>query len=752
MKISSLYADQKLSKVYNNQVKTNYPLVSRFTSEAHDVQVLDDLYTIVSQTADKGGCLIKGILSTDLVDQSRAGSTESDTPTEWVCFDLDGVDAPDIDTFLNQIGCGDTSYILQWSSSAGIKSGLCAHVFMLLDKEQKPDWLKLWLKHLNLTLFSDQLVLSKSGCALLWPLDITTCQNDKLVYVSSPTFINQADPFMGKPRVEMVLKSKQALHIDFPVLTPGSIKEKEYAIIAKLRDGASLPKRKFKTSVHGSMDILDNPEVAIATDMKIERDFVYFNLNGGDSWAYYHPIDKPAFIHNFKGEPVYKTKDILPAYWESIIRRTPNMQEKFFFAFREFKSSDYYNGWYDPLTDELVYARARNERQLQHFLLNHGQVVPDVIPDWDIVWNPLDKLKINVEKKYINIYQASKLELEYTGVTQATCPPTIHKVISHVLGDHKPTIDHFINWLAHIVQTKSVSRTAWIFQGVQGTGKGVLFHQILAPIFGEQNTVAKRFDELQSQFTHFVENKFLIFIDEVELDDKFKTSQVGGKLKNLIVEPTISVRPMYVQSYEVRNFGNYIFASNKRKSLELEEHDRRFNVGVYQHRRIELTTVDIDSRIPEELPAFFAYLKGLSVDSAAAALPLQSEARDTLIELSLNSTETLVSAIKRGDLSFLVDQVPNKANVEPSRLVLYSQYVNTLKSCLHSNKLTRDELFIVFDWCVGGMSPAPNRFTKYLKNYHLDIVQLWKDGKNTKGVQTCWNIDADLAQAIQELT
>jgi hypothetical protein len=41
--------------------------------------------------------------------------------------------------------------------------------------------------------------------------------------------------------------------------------------------------------------------------MKMERGFVYFNLNGGDSWAYYHPIDNPTFIRNFKGEPMYRT-------------------------------------------------------------------------------------------------------------------------------------------------------------------------------------------------------------------------------------------------------------------------------------------------------------------------------------------------------------------------------------------------------------------------------------------------------------
>jgi hypothetical protein len=51
------------------------------------------------------------------------------------------------------------------------------------------------------------------------------------------------------------------------------------------------------------------PDSAVITEMKAERGFVYFNLNGGDSWAYYHPESNPDYIYNFKGEPSYLLKN-----------------------------------------------------------------------------------------------------------------------------------------------------------------------------------------------------------------------------------------------------------------------------------------------------------------------------------------------------------------------------------------------------------------------------------------------------------
>jgi hypothetical protein len=63
---------------------------------------------------------------------------------------------------------------------------------------------------------------------------------------------------------------------------------------------------------------MSKPGEATITGIKRDRGFVYLNLNGGDSWGYYHSEDNAEYIYNFKGEPVYKTSELLPEYWASI--------------------------------------------------------------------------------------------------------------------------------------------------------------------------------------------------------------------------------------------------------------------------------------------------------------------------------------------------------------------------------------------------------------------------------------------------
>ncbi len=115
----------------------------------------------------------------------------------------------------------------------------------------------------------------------------------------------------------------------------------------------------------------------------------------------------------------------------------------------------------------------------------------------------------------MNIYNPSELMKDPTPPYVASPPGVINKIIDHVLGNDMATLDHFYNWLATIIQFKTRAGTAWVLQGTQGTGKGLLMHNILTPLFGYENVAAKRMEELESQFTEFMENKFIVFIDEI---------------------------------------------------------------------------------------------------------------------------------------------------------------------------------------------------------------------------------------------
>jgi len=761
----------------NQIVKHPYPFVYEVTSTEEQCTSLLDLTNLLNKYAKQGDCMVKGKLGRQLVTESRKGTTNPEELTEWICLDLDGIEGyQSVDHFLADIGCADVDYVLQWSSSMGIenKAGFRCHIFMQLDKPAHPQVLKNWLMDLNLSrpTLQSQLELTKTGNSLRWPLDITTCQNDKLLYIAPPDLGKGiTDPFAkrskhalsGAPRISFEQRNKKKLTLPTNLILQEALRDRTHAKVAELRVAAGLPKPKaIKYKFDGTVEYMVNPGQATITDMKEERGFVYFNLNGGDSWAYYHPSDSPEFIYNFKGEPTYKTSELLPQYWAKLTQQAasgaPDAKGNIYLAFREFTSGVYWNGIYDTVNDKLELYPAKSETQLRHFMKNNKMPLGESIPDWKRVFEPNNPNVIDRQAQTVNIYNPSDFFKDLQPAPVASPPPVINKIIDHVLGNDMATLDHFYNWLAVIVQHKTRAGTAWVLQGTQGTGKGLLMHNILTPLFGYENVAAKRMEELESQFTEFMENKFIVFIDEIEAGKSLYHAKVTAKLKNLIVEPMISIRNMYRPAYLAPNFASMIFASNKPSSVEVAPDDRRFNVGGYQENKLQITGPEID-QIDHELGEFYAYLMHYPADPDRARTPLISQSRSTLIDISRTAIDTISDALLKGDLQTLWDHLPSQKSLTPGNALIQTKaqgyrdlIVDVVNNIANHDKLTRDELYTIFEYTVGNMPTSPNKLTSTLKHHRLHLKPVWKYNRSVRGIEVNWKVDpAWLAQAQQEI-
>jgi hypothetical protein len=126
-----------------------------------------------------------------------------------------------------------------------------------------------------------------------------------------------------KARIAYVAKSASKLTIASNIPSTETNKVKTDKRINELREAAGIPARKFSYKhARFRIQVLVKPDAATISEIKVDRGFVYLNLNGGDSWGYYHPEDNPDFIYNFKGEPTYLTKELLPDYWEQLTQQT----------------------------------------------------------------------------------------------------------------------------------------------------------------------------------------------------------------------------------------------------------------------------------------------------------------------------------------------------------------------------------------------------------------------------------------------
>lgn len=769
-----LTADKPIVKSYElhpdtgELIKHPYPFVYEVTSTKVPVANLTDMHAAIMKHSKNGDCMVKGLLGRDLVSESRKGTTNPEEFTEWICLDLDGISGYNsVDHFLHDIGIQNVDYILQWSSSMGIenKAGLRCHLFLQLDKPARPQQLKNWLTHLNLssTILSSQLELTKTGNSLRWPLDVTTCQNDKLLYISPPQLgagIKNPYPAANK-RISFVQGKLRSLTLPTTLILPDALRELTHKKVNELRIAQGLPKQKaIKYKFDGTVEYMANPGQATITDMKEERGFVYFNLNGGDSWAYYHPVDTPEFIYNFKGEPAYKTSELLPNYWAKLTQAATsgaaNGAGIIPLAFREFVSGMYWNGIYDVSLDKLELHPAKSETQLRHFMKNHKMLMTETVPDWRRVFEPNNTNVIDRAAQTVNIYNPSELMKEPSPPFVGAAPTVINKICDHVLGHDPATLDRFYNWLACIIQYKTLAGTAWVLQGTQGTGKGLLMHSILTPLFGYENVTSKRMEELESQFTEFMENKFIVFIDEIEAGRSLYHTKVTAKLKNLITEPIISIRNMYRPAYLAPNFSSMIFASNKSSSVDIAPDDRRFNVGVYQESKLKISSQEI-ADIEKELADFYGFLMHYPADRDLARTPLISASRNVLIDISRTAVDSISDMIRAGDLQGLWDHLPNTKLQNAGNVMInakaqaFKELIIELVTNLDP-KLSRDDLFTIFEYTVGNMPVSPNKLTSTLKHHKIHLKPIWKANRSVRGIDVTWVVDPQwLADARAEI-
>ena len=743
--------------------KSPYPNVSQFTSHHETASTVAGMYDALKDHAALNHCLLKGNTVRPLIKESRAASTVATTPTDWLCLDIDGLPAKtSIDSFLHALGIDDVTHIVQYSASAGIVSNvLRCHVFLCLTEPLSPPLIKQWLLHQNLTvpMLNTTLSLSSTNLSLKYGLDITTCQNDKLLYISAPILKGIKDPFLRKPRIKLVTRSYSTLQLDLSSVPSTDINQRaSYDAVNNLRAAAGLPIRALKTSKANQYDVLSKPDDATISGIKHDRGFTYFNLNGGDSWGYYHPDNNPDYIHNFKGEPSYRTRDLLPAYWEDL--KTKNAKEAVpldpapihngiqYLAFCDRRSSAYYRGTYDIVTNQLNLFQAKTETQVKHFLKQHGQPIGDFIPEWDRIYDPQSTTRIDVANRTVNTFEPSQY-MASKPLRHEAPPATILRVIHHALGENELITRRFINWLAYIIQHRDRTLTAWVLHGTTKTGKGILIHRIIKPLLGGSNVAIRTQENLAEKFNDFLENALLVFVDEMEHSALENSRGVMAKLKNLITEEVIAIRPMNRNSYEVPNRTNWIFASNRPNPLAIDREDRRINVADYQATQTDITPTEIDS-IKTELQHFYDFLVLLPVDLDAVRTPLTSESRDNLISVSESSIDSVIAEINNGNFEFLLEQLPTNDSYKLDMLQLtkVETYSATLKRLITRThpitgvcNIDREELKDMLNYIVGGMPQSPHKFTSMLKHHKVIIqnVRLSDSQKIVKGIPAAWS-------------
>ena len=769
MRVTFLEASLPLTKTITPEGKLPYPLVKNFTSHTEEIANIADFFKAINEHAKQGHCLLKGTLTRELANESRQNTTNTDSPTQWVCLDFDRHESPDIDTELTRLGLGDISYVLQYSASHGLDGNegtISAHVFMLLERAVPAPTLKAWLMDKNLSVFHDDLRLSRSKNTLSWPMDITTCQNDKLLYIAPPHFVKVTDPMGKTKRISLVgkkLKTIPADRVGEKHIT--ALKTEERKALNELRKAEGLPSRTAKTSWVGTVEVHNKPDQCTVTGIKDCGEFVRLNLNGGDSWSYWHNKDNFELIHCFKDDAWYKTKELVPAYYKGLaddkaaLTSTPTETGDLILAFRDLRSSDYYNGIWNPTKKHLDLHRAKNETQLDHWMRSHGRVLGDYIPVWEMQYLPKEDFIVDEDRHIINTFAPSK----YMRLTPRKNDefPSIKKILQHMIGvtdknDPDKLYDFWINWFACIFHRQQRPTTAWISHGTQGTGKGYVFNKIITPLLGMNNVASMLAENVESEFNGWLEGKLFAFIDEVDVDDFSQKGRVSAKLKNHITEPTIGIRHMRRTAYNSTNTVQFMFSSNMPQPVHIPEDDRRYNVGEYQNTKLPRPD---DAIVEKELMAFAEMLLAHKADIELANSVVHTETRSRIQRLGITSIVETCRIIKNGDFDALWMARPDEKTINNSGS--YDEWtINAQAYCLllkdiaksgFDGKLTRDELHTLLEYNVGRMPRTPNKLTALLRHNGIETTKIRKGEGIAYGIVVKWVVSDEIRAEINRV-
>jgi len=113
---------------------------------------------------------------------------------------------------------------------------------------------------------------------------------------------------------------------------------------------------------------------------------------------------------------------------------------------------------------------------------------------------------------YRNIFKPTK----YMTIVpqQAEEPKAILSLVRHLTGR-----DHFewvINWLAFFFTGLKKSQVSLVLRGLQGAGKGILWDEIMQPLFGTEATIQVNDKALETNFLGgIVEGRLFFNLDEI---------------------------------------------------------------------------------------------------------------------------------------------------------------------------------------------------------------------------------------------
>ena len=387
------------------------------------------------------------------------------------------------------------------------------------------------------------------------------------------------------------------------------------------------------------------------------------------------------------------------------------------FPFIEKATSSY--AYYDKHNNELYIGVAKEI--LQQILESEGQYLPNKIPVLKVVFDVHSDHKIDLKNKLFNLFTPTEYLLLKKN-TEVIKPTESFKNIYLLISNLFPKNEEkkaFLNWLAGIMQTREKQLTAWLLMGEQGTGKGVLLHHILKPLFGPTQAVQIEDEQLRDSFNRWLENKMIIAFNEVAYDNSTRNS-ANSKIKAIITDPELQINEKNVKAYFVRNYANCLFYSNESIPVLIEDGDRRFNVVKTGSKMAYKSWFSVPDKffdeLSKELPLFAQYLMNLNYDPVKAKAVINNENKESLINVAKNRYQEFAERLKAKDCEWLNDSQISSSKIIDDKICVEAKMLD--------GKILKDTAVEVFNKVHPNSKVTKPQLTKQLELYGIKAKRL----------------------------
>ncbi|PHR69911.1 MAG: hypothetical protein COA66_13870 [Arcobacter sp.] len=236
-------------------------------------------------------------------------------------------------------------------------------------------------------------------------------------------------------------------------------------------------------------------------------------------------------------------------------------------------------------------------------------------------------------------------------------PRAILALINHLVRYDRYRFDYFINWVAYFFKNLKKSQVSIVLLGKQGAGKGILFNNIITPLFGEEYSTTINDASLNTNFKGgIIKNKLFFNFDE---SSDAKRSSTKNFLKAIVTNKSVSAEEKNkTMESEIELFAQSLFTSNDPNPIEIEESDRRYTV---------ITTADnltysnflgyknydnLAYAIEDELEDFAKHLKAYPIDIVLANEALFTPEKNAIISSCTDMFKDFINAIVNVDAKY----------------------------------------------------------------------------------------------------